>query len=228
MKTKNIFIGLVVLSLLEIGCGQEQIVWPDSGVPSVGECGSDYPTGPYGLKEGDTIKCNAWTKNVRIGDYKNPTKTDLDLKALSAQYKSGDFDAIKTHFGFTNASVNPKYLVIVSVAEGCSSCHYVTEGLAGKKDELETHGTLLVATCTGDMSGDKILSTEESEDILKGDGWLDSLIRLQDTEKNLGKIANYPFTYIIRLSDMKILAVGDGGVLTEKTILDIIKKDDAK
>jgi AhpC/TSA family len=122
-------VALTVLAL--IGCGDNTPKIPPELLVAGGCTATDYPSGPFGAEEGDTLG------DLCFRGFRNP-KTNRDEGALEEIAFSDYYDPTGSH--------GEKLLLINTAAVWCSACRSEHEGLSAKNDEFSGRGLRILST----------------------------------------------------------------------------------
>lgn len=168
MDGSNRYVGfIVVVGLAMWGCGQEDVVFPDSqNGGAAGMCGPWYPGGGeedgdggtdsvYGIEEGKVFPCLVW-ESVRFGGA--DTYLNIGEEYLKAK----------------NGLSETKALVIVVSAEHCPSCATLISALATRKDDFQEGSPLMIGMARRDLQGlpdDPDFSLDKAEQVLLSERW---------------------------------------------------------
>jgi AhpC/TSA family len=135
------FARLALCTLGVVACGSNTPTIPPELLASSGGCASpDYPDGPFGSEEGDTL-ANACFKGFR-----NPVKVSHDEASLETVAFSDYYDPTGSK-GF-------QLVLIDTSAVWCSACRTEHEGLSAKNDEYSPKGLRIVGTLFEDVNHD--------------------------------------------------------------------------
>ena len=135
------FARLALCTLGVVACGSNTPTIPPELLASSGGCAApDYPNGPFGSEEGDTL-ANACFKGFR-----NPAKVSHDQASLETIAFSDYYDPTGSK-GF-------QLVLIDTSAVWCSACRTEHEGLSAKNDEYSPKGLRIVGTLFQDVNHD--------------------------------------------------------------------------
>jgi hypothetical protein len=135
------FARLALCTLGVVACGSNTPTIPPELLASSGGCAApDYPDGPFGSEEGDTL-ANACFKGFR-----NPAKVSHDQASLETIAFSDYYDPTGSK-GF-------QLVLIDTSAVWCSACRTEHEGLSAKNDEYSPKGLRIVGTLFQDVNHD--------------------------------------------------------------------------
>ena len=150
----------------------------------------DYPNGPFGTEEGDTL-ANACFKGFR-----DPRKVSHDEASLETIAFSDYYD--KT------GSKGDRLLLINTAAVWCSACRTEHESLSAKNDEYSPRGLRIVSTLFQDAKQDPATTKDLSN-------WVETFssdyAMVLDPEYQLGSYATAdtaPLNMVIDARTMKI------------------------
>jgi hypothetical protein len=123
-----------------VACGSNTPTIPPELLASGGCASPDYPDGPFGTEEGDTL-ANACFKGFR-----NPQKVSHDQSSLETIAFSDYYDPTGSK-GF-------QLVLIDTSAVWCSACRTEHEGLSAKNDEYSPKGLRIIGTLFEDVNHD--------------------------------------------------------------------------
>lgn len=121
-----------------LGCGTNTPKIPPELLNGGGCAAPDYPSGPFGAEEGDTL-ANACFKGFR-----DPTKVSHDESWLETIAFSDYYDP--------TGSKGDRLLLINTAAVWCSACRTEHEGLSAKNDQYSPQGLRIVSTLFEDAA----------------------------------------------------------------------------
>jgi len=119
-------------------CGSNTPKIPPELLASGGCASPDYPDGPFGTEQGDTL-ANACFKGFR-----NPAKVSHDQSSLETIAFSDYYDPTGSK-GF-------QLVLIDTSAVWCSACRTEHEGLSAKNDEYSPKGLRIIGTLFEDIT----------------------------------------------------------------------------
>jgi hypothetical protein len=131
---------LALASLALVACGSNTPTIPPELLASGGCASPDYPDGPFGTEEGDTLA------NVCFKGFRNPSKVSHDAASLETVAFSDYYDPTGSK-GF-------QLVLIGTSAVWCSACRTEHEGLSAKNDEYSPRGLRIVGTLFQDAKRD--------------------------------------------------------------------------
>jgi len=131
---------LALCALCLLACGSNTPTIPPELLASGGCASPDYPDGPFGTEEGDTL-ANACFKGFR-----NPSKVSHDQASLETIAFSDYYDPTGSK-GF-------QLVLIDTSAVWCSACRTEHEGLSAKNDEYSPKGLRIIGTLFEDINHD--------------------------------------------------------------------------
>jgi hypothetical protein len=134
------FARLALYALCLVACGSNTPTIPPELLASGGCASPDYPDGPFGSEEGDTL-ANACFKGFR-----NPSKVSHDQSSLETLAFSDYYDPTGSK-GF-------QLVLIDTSAVWCSACRTEHEGLSAKNDEYSPKGLRIIGTLFEDINHD--------------------------------------------------------------------------
>jgi hypothetical protein len=122
-----------------VACGDNTPKIPPELLNNSGGCAApDYPSGPFGTEEGDTLA------NACFQGFRNPARVSHDESSLETIAFSDYYD--KT------GSKGDRLLLINTAAVWCSACRTKHEGLSAKNDEYGPKGLSIVSTLFQDAA----------------------------------------------------------------------------
>ncbi len=124
--------GLGVCAVLLIACGSNTPTIPPELLASSGCDSADYPAGPYGTEEGDTVA------NGCFKGFRDPSKSSHAESALQTIAFSNYYDP--------TGSKGIELLLIDTSAVWCSACRTEHEGLPAKNNQYAPRGLRIVST----------------------------------------------------------------------------------
>ena len=130
---------LLVLFALS-GCGDNTPKIPAELLSGSGCAAPDYPSGPFGTEEGDTL-ANACFKGFR-----DPARVSHDQASLETIAFSDYYDP--------TGSKGDTLILINTAAIWCSACRTEHEGLSAKNDEYSGRGLRILSTLFQDVKHD--------------------------------------------------------------------------
>jgi hypothetical protein len=131
---------LALLALGLVACGSNTPTIPPELLASGGCASPDYPDGPFGTEEGDTL-ANACFKGFR-----NPQKVSHEQSSLETIAFSDYYDP--------SGSKGFQLVLIDTSAVWCSACRTEHEGLSAKNDEYSPKGLRIIGTLFQDIKHD--------------------------------------------------------------------------
>jgi len=131
---------LALCALCLLACGSNTPTIPPELLASGGCASPDYPDGPFGSEEGDTL-ANACFKGFR-----NPSKVSHDQASLETIAFSDYYDPTGSK-GF-------QLVLIDTSAVWCSACRTEHEGLSAKNDAYSPKGLRIIGTLFEDINHD--------------------------------------------------------------------------
>jgi hypothetical protein len=183
----------VAISLLPLAlsaCGANTPTIPPELLNGGGCAAPDYPDGPFGTEEGDTV-ANACFKGFR-----NPQTVAHDESSLETVAFSDYYDP--------TGSKGVRLLLINTAAVWCSACRTEHEGLSAKNDEYGPQGLRIVSTLFQDAAG----NPATIQDL---DNWVETFssdyAMLLDPDYQLGAYASAqtaPLNMVVDARTMKI------------------------
>jgi hypothetical protein len=180
---------LLVLSGLN-ACGDNTPKIPAELLNGGGCAAPDYPSGPYGSEEGDTL-ANACFKGFR-----NPARVSHDQASLETIAFSDYYDP--------TGSKGDQLLLINTAAVWCSACRTEHESLTAKNDQYQPLGVRIVSTLFQDAARNP--ATLRDLNI-----WVETFssdyAMLLDPDYQLGTYASAetaPLNLVVRARTMKI------------------------
>lgn len=195
---KRFFNAILVLSIA--GCGQEDLVFPDSGVASgQGECGAAYATAEstggeegtcFCIQEEGIFPCLVWESARQNGQdiYISAEQIYLDAK-----------------HGLTDT----RSLIIVVSAENCSTCAIVISALKNRAAEFEAAGAYMMAMARRSLTGsteDPDFDLDKAELVLARESWPLTWPITNDEEGYLSRTFDTatPWIIVVDVSDMRV------------------------
>jgi hypothetical protein len=185
-------LGLAALGLVLAACGANTPKIPPELLSSNdSSCSAtQYPSGPYGTQEGDTI-ANACFQGFRQPDVVNHDVGSLETVAFSDYY-----DPIGTK--------GDRLILINTAAVWCSACRTEHEGLSAKNTEYAPKGLRIVSALFQDAASNPATIGDLS-------GWVESFssnyVMVLDPDYQLGAYASAetaPLNLVVDARTMKI------------------------
>jgi len=181
---------LVALAFTTGGCGDNTPKIPPELLNGGGCAAPDYPSGPFGSKEGDTL-ANACFKGFRFPSREAHVESSLETVAFSDYYdKTG--------------SRGVRLLLINTAAVWCSACRTEHETLSAKNDQYSPAGLRIVSTLFQDVKRDPATLEDLST-------WVDTFssdyTMVLDPDYQLGTYASAdtaPLNLVVDARTMKI------------------------
>ena len=172
------------------GCGDNTPKIPPELLSGSGCAAPDYPSGPFGTEEGDTL-ANACFKGFR-----DPARVSHDQASLETIAFSDYYDP--------TGSKGDKLLLINTAAIWCSACRTEHEGLTAKNDHYQPLGVRIVSTLFQDAARNPATLRDLST-------WVETFssdyAMLLDPDYQLGTYASAetaPLNLVVRARTMKI------------------------
>ena len=134
------FTGLALCAALLVACGSNTPTIPPELLASSGCDSADYPDGPYGTEEGDTVA------NICFKGFRDPSKGSHDESALQNIAFSDYYDP--------TGSKGVGLILIDTCAVWCSACRTEHEGLPAKNNQYAPRGLRIVGTLFQDAKRD--------------------------------------------------------------------------
>jgi AhpC/TSA family len=129
------------LGLCLLGCGSNTPKIPPELLASSGGCVSpDYPNGPFGTEEGDTLA------NLCFKGFRNPSTVSHDEASLETIAFSDYYDP--------TGSKGLGLVLINTSAVWCAACRTEHEGLSEKNDQYGPRGLRILSTLFQDNKRD--------------------------------------------------------------------------
>ena len=130
-----------LVGLLLLGCGSNTPKIPPELLASSGGCASpDYPNGPFGTEEGDTLA------NLCFKGFRNPSTVTHDAASLETIAFSDYYDP--------TGSKGLQLVLINTSAVWCAACRTEHEGLSEKNDQYAARGLRILSTLFQDYKRD--------------------------------------------------------------------------
>jgi AhpC/TSA family len=131
---------LAALSGTLFACGANTPKIPPELLNGAGCSAPEYPSGPYGAQEGDTLV------NACFQGYRDPSRVSHEQSSLETIAFSDYYDP--------TGSKGYALLLINTAAIWCSACRTEHEGLSAKNDEYSPRGLRIVSTLFQDAAHD--------------------------------------------------------------------------
>jgi AhpC/TSA family len=129
------------LVLALVACGSNTPKIPPELLASSGGCASpDYPNGPFGTEEGDTLA------NLCFRGFRNPSTVAHDEASLETIAFSDYYDP--------TGSKGLQLVLINTSAVWCAACRTEHEGLSARNDEYAARGLRILSTLFQDNKRD--------------------------------------------------------------------------
>ncbi len=128
------------VGLALLGCGSNTPTIPPELLASGGCASPDYPSGPFGTEEGQTLA------NLCFKGFRNPTQVSHEASSLETIAFSDYYDPTGSK-GFQLVLINTS-------AVWCSACRTEHEGLSAKNDEYSGRGLRILSTLFQDVKHD--------------------------------------------------------------------------
>src|SRR3954469_5296996 len=128
------------LGLMLLGCGSNTPKIPPELLASGGCASPDYPSGPFGTEEGDTLA------NLCFKGFRDPSRVELDEASLETIAFSDYYDPTGSK-GFALVLINTS-------AVWCSACRTEHEGLSKKNEQYAPRGLRILSTLFQDSRRD--------------------------------------------------------------------------
>ena len=181
---------LALCALGVVACGSNTPTIPPELLASGGCASPDYPDGPFGSEEGDTL-ANACFKGFR-----NPQKVSHDDASLETIAFSDYYDPTGSK-GF-------QLVLIDTAAVWCSACRTEHQGLSAKNDEYSPKGLRIIGTLFQDAKHDPATTKDLNN-------WVETFssdyAMVLDPEYQLGTYATAdlaPLNMVVNTRTMKI------------------------
>jgi len=182
------------------GCGQENLVFPDSGLKdNIAECGVAYPqlehpeqdNAPcYCAEENNTFPCLVWESARQNGEdtYISASNIYLDAK-----------------HGLTNT----RSIIIVVSAENCSTCTILISAIKNRAADFEAAGAFMVGMARRSLTGsteDPDFDLDKAELVLASESWPLEWPITNDEEGYLSRTFDTatPWVVVVDVRDMKV------------------------
>jgi hypothetical protein len=133
-------VGLGSCAFCVLACGSNTPTIPPELLQGGGCAAPDYPAGPFGTEEGDTLA------NDCFKGFRDPTKVSHDEASLETLAFSDYYDP--------SGSKGVKLILIDTSAVWCSACRVEHEGLSAKNDEYSPKGLRILSTLFQDAMRD--------------------------------------------------------------------------
>ena len=136
------FVRLACAAACLVACGSNTpTIPPELLATNAADCSSaDYPSGPYGTEEGQTLS------NFCFQGFRNPAKVSHDQSSLQTLGISDYYDP--------TGSNGVKLLLINTAAVWCSACRTEHESLSAKNDQYAPRGLRILSTLFQDAKSD--------------------------------------------------------------------------
>jgi len=129
------------IGLTALGCGSNTPKIPPELLESTSGCASlDYPKGPFGTEEGDTIA------NLCFKGFRNPSAVSDDQAPLETLGFSDYYDP--------TGSKGVRLVLINTSAVWCAACRTEHEGLSAKNNQYSPQGFRILSTLFQDSKRD--------------------------------------------------------------------------
>ena len=181
---------LALCALSVVACGSNTPTIPPELLGSGGAASPNYPDGPFGTEEGDTLG------NLSFQGFLNPQKVSHDAASLETISFSDYYDP--------TGSNGSQLLLIDTAAVWCSACRTEHEGLSAKNDEYSPKGLRIVGTLFQNAKSDPATITD-----LKN--WVETFASdyamVLDPDYQLGSYATAdtaPLNMVVNTRTMKI------------------------
>jgi len=132
--------GSALAALTLLACGSNTPHIPPELLASGGCASPDYPSGPFGTEEGQTLA------NVCFKGFRNPAKVSHDEGSLETIAFSDYYDP--------SGSKGFSLMLINTAAVWCSACRSEHEGLSEKNQEYSGRGLRILSTLFEDAKRD--------------------------------------------------------------------------
>lgn len=139
---------IVLLGLASSACGDNTPKIPPELLNGGGCAAPDYPPGPYGTEEGDTL-ANACFKGFRDPAREPHRESSLETVAFSDYYDPAGSRGVRA-------------ILINTAAVWCSACRTEHEGLSAKNDQDSPNGLRIVSTLFQDVKRNPATITDLS------------------------------------------------------------------
>ncbi|HWZ90015.1 MAG TPA: redoxin domain-containing protein [Polyangiaceae bacterium] len=136
-RYRNALAGALALFGL-LSCGTNTPKIPPELLNGGGCAAPDYPSGPYGTEEGQTLA------NACFQGFRNPAKVSHDESSLETIAFSDYYDP--------TGSRGDRLLLINTAAVWCSACRTEHEGLSAKNDQYSPKGLRILSTLFQDAA----------------------------------------------------------------------------
>ena len=136
-RYRNALAGALALFGL-LSCGTNTPKIPPELLNGGGCAAPDYPSGPYGTEEGQTLA------NACFQGFRNPAKVSHDESSLETIAFADYYDP--------TGSRGDRLLLINTAAVWCSACRTEHEGLSAKNDQYSPKGLRILSTLFQDAA----------------------------------------------------------------------------
>jgi hypothetical protein len=184
------FARLALCMLGLVACGSNTPTIPPELLASGGCAAPEYPDGPFGTEEGDTLA------NACFQGFRNPAKVAHDEASLETIAFSDYYDPTGSK-GF-------QLVLIDTSAVWCSACRTEHEGLSAKNDEYSPKGLRIIGTLFEDINHDQATIKDLSN-------WVETFssdyAMVLDPDYQLGAYASAdtaPLNMVVNARTMKI------------------------
>jgi len=206
MKRSSATMAGLVVGVLAAACGQGDPVFPDDGAAA--ECGDWYPGASadagavYDIEVGATFPCLVW-ESARV----NHQDTYFNAGELYLEAKHD----------VTGAAA----MVVVLIGVSCAGCQELVGALAVHEAEL-SGAAFMIGAVRDDWVSETTLDHAE-EVLVDQDGWPLAWMVTNDAEGHLSadEFDGVPWVFVIRLSDMEVVA-GGTGVYSAENVDDLV------
>jgi hypothetical protein len=134
------FVRSALTALALVGCGSNTPKIPPELLASGGCVSPDYPTGPFGTEEGETLA------NVCFRGFRNPATIVHQESALETIAFSDYYDP--------SGSKGVALVLINTAAVWCSACRSEHEGLSARNNQFAGRGLRILSTLFQDAKRD--------------------------------------------------------------------------